>query len=163
MKKVFVLFLAFLLANCQDRNSAESGDNTLSCDINGKLFVPKYLNATSASSYKGLSINRANNGKDLEIYATNKTDNTDIYIYVKDFSLGSFELSDSNGSGTNINNSQATVIYNSKKYLSKSGNSGSLIITTLTSSDVKGTFFFKLFNENDPSDVIDITNGKFDD
>lgn len=53
----------------------------------------------------------------------------------------------------------ATVKLHNKRYLSKK-NSGSVTFTDLSASPT-GTFEFTLYNENDESDIIKVTRGRF--
>ena len=56
----------------------------------------------------------------------------------------------------------AIIKINNKTYLSKD-NSGSVTFTKVSDTNVEGTFEFTLYNENDDSDTIRVTNGKFND
>ena len=141
-----------------------TGNHTFSCRINGKLFLPNGSTDLSTAPFNdGLFFYRYNQDNDFAPIAYNSP--TKVNFYIKNFTLGTFSLDDSNG---NIEYpysdpiKQATVFYNGKKYLSKQG-SGSVTFTIVTGTDSKGTFEFTLYNENNSNDVLHITNGQFDD
>ncbi len=56
---------------------------------------------------------------------------------------------------------KATSTTNIVTYVTMDNNAGSVTITELTSSSVKGTFHFTAKNVNNPSDVLTIENGSF--
>ena len=89
-----------------------------------------------------------------------------MVIYIKNFiDENEFSLKNSNGViNYPFNNPETSsvLIYNDKKYLSKM-NSGKLVLTEASDTNLEGTFEFTLYNENDDSDTIRITNGKFND
>jgi len=157
-----LLFLLFTSVSCNkpDDEVIPTGDHTLSCFINGDFFVPKG-SITSMPYDDGLTLNRQEShfkalAKDFTKYL--------VYFTIKDWEEDTFNLTISNGlfppsDPNDINH--AIVRINGIKYLSKE-NSGTVTFTTVTETDVKGTFEFTLYNENDESDIIHITNGKFD-
>lgn len=166
MRVILLIFLMGFIFSCSDRNDIPTGDKTFSCEINGKLFTPKYSDLNTMPTNNGLSIDKGlNNWKDLLIIAQNSDTETKIILYIKDYAVGSYPLYDSLGNTfpSNLPTSQATAIFNGKKYLSKNNISGQINITTKTDSDLKGNFELKLYNENNINDFITIKNGKFDD
>jgi len=154
------MLCASVSCNITDDEVVPTGDHTFSCYINGDFFVPKG-SITSMPYNDGLSFLR------YEFFAAtakNQTKNAIVYFTITDWKEGTFNLTESNGlfppsDPNNINH--AIVGINGIKYLSKE-NSGIVTFTTVTETVVKGTFEFTLFNENDDSDVIHITNGNFD-
>ncbi|WP_226064222.1 DUF6252 family protein [Kaistella polysaccharea] len=166
MKNIFLVLVLGFLINCGDRADVPAGNKTFSCKINGNLFTPKYSDLNSSPTNKGLYIDKGiNNWKDLLIIAQNSDTQTKVILYVKDYAIGTFDLFQSNGNLFPLNNqtTQATLIYNGQKFLSKDNASGQIIITHKTDTDIKGSFELKLYSEDNPSNYIIITEGRFDD
>jgi len=152
--------MLFTTSSCEKQN-IEEGDHTFSCYIDGQLFVPDGCE-TCVPYNDGLHFLIYDNFFSLTTY--NKNHDT-FYFNIMNWNLGKNNLSDSNGlispdDPRNINH--ALIIKNGIKYLSKQG-SGQVTFTVKTDTDVKGTFEFNLYNENNLNDVIHVTNGKFDD
>ncbi len=151
--------------NKTDDDVIPTGDNTFSCYIDGVFFVPKG-SITSMPYDDGLSFLR-NEYFESEYFRTearNTNKNIVIYFSILDFNMDTFNLTESNGlfdpsDPNDINH--AIVGVNGIKYLSKE-NSGAVTFTEVTDTNVNGTFEFTLYNENDDSDVIHITQGNFD-
>jgi len=157
------LFVLCTSVSCNktDAEVIPTGDHTFSCYIDGILFVPKG-SITSMPYDDGLALYIQETF--FNATAKNSTNNVIVYFTIIDWVEGTFNLTVSNGlfqpsDPNNINH--AIVGINGIKYLSKE-NSGTVTFTTVTETDVKGTFEFTLYNENDESDVIHITNGNFD-
>ncbi len=162
------LFMLCTSVSCNktDDDVIPTGDHTFSCYINGEFFVPKG-NIGSIPYNDGLSFlrNEYFESEYFRIEARNTTKNITVYFSILDFSIDTFNLTESNGlfdpsDPNDINH--AIVRINGIKYLSKE-NSGTVTFTVVTDTHVKGTFEFTLYNENDESDVIHITHGNFDD
>ena len=88
-----------------------------------------------------------------------------IYFMIVDYGEGTYTLSESDGNYEPIHpglrNNNAIIAIGSRKYLSKNG-SGTVTIIDTTGTELKGTFEFTLYNEKDDSDVIHVTDGRFD-
>jgi hypothetical protein len=144
-----------------------TGDHTFSCRINGKLFLPQAIGGWStspSSSHDGLSYYVKPDYFNIQ---TGNNEYNMFYINIINWKVGTFNLIDSNGyvgpqNGDPRDINHVIVIKNGVKYLSKQG-SGSVIFTVVTDTDSKGTFEFDVYNENNNSDVLHITNGQFDD
>ena len=96
-----------------------------------------------------------------------KSYNSDNFVYITiiNQNTGEFDLNKSHGiygldDPNTINH--AIIKINNKTYLSRD-NSGSVTFTEVSDTNVEGTFEFTLYNENDDSDTIRVTNGKFND
>ena len=159
---VLVMILTIFTAASCEKPSIPEGDDTFSCYINGKLFVPKGC-STCVPYNNGLNFILTNYDQDLIIRGS--SNNKIIFIYLKNyFDENSFTTNQSNGNLNypyNTPETSAIVIINDEKYLSNN-NSGNVIFTIKTESDIKGTFEFTLYNENNPNDKIYVTNGRFD-
>lgn len=165
MKKIKkVLFYCSILilitsSSCETNDEVEFGENTFSCYINGEVFVPKPQTTISTSPLsKKLEFNRGSyfsmSAKDHDKYT--------IFIMIKNFEDKiSHPLKLNNHNGDN-NYANIYTLINGEKYISKD-NSGTVTFTNITDNNVEGTFKFTLYNENDNSDIIQITNGKFND
>jgi len=191
MKNTILTLAAFVLfSGCsKDNNTTQdqlppithTGANTAGCVINGKVLIPKNgSQAIGGSPNYGLYQRQGNNfwpnkndyfGVDI----SNKRDyeNFSIYVWIKDMQNGNgdYIVSQSNGqihsNGPNNNQIFATINQNGilKTYYS-SDNSGTIKITR---SDMEtgiaifsGVFNATLYNINNPSETIQITEGRFD-
>ncbi len=186
--KNIILTLAFALAflGC-DRNSAENeynpqlppitqtGANTFGAIINGKVMVPRNSIGYIPPGSNHYAVRYASMNKYERIGASDSRDTNrgGIYIYIenptqqKPLSVGEYTIQNSNGayddifaegiminSSLNINN-QLTI------YLSIA-NTGSIHITKSDQNIISGTFSCKLKNKDNPNDIIEITDGRFD-
>ncbi|MGJ8745993.1 hypothetical protein [Polaribacter sp.] len=154
------LFILLTSSSCETNDDLEFGENSFSCYINGELFTPKPSTSISTSPVsKKLIFNRDSffsvSAKDHDKYT--------IFIMIRNFE-------DKNSHSLKLNNTQNVddsyaniyTLINGKKYISKD-DSGIVTFTNVTDSNVEGTFEFTLYNVNDDNDVIQITNGKFND
>jgi hypothetical protein len=169
MKKLIktIVFLGSLLllltsSSC-DNDDIETGDHSFSCYINGQLFVPK-------GSTNLISTSPSNDGVFFLVYDdffNVKSYNSDIFVYITiiNQNTGKFDLNTSHGvygldDPNTINH--AIISIGDKTYLSKE-NSGSITFTEVSDTNVAGAFEFTLYNENDETDIIKITKGRFND
>ena len=88
--------------------------------------------------------------------------NYTVFINITDNHFETIDLEESSGSFYNFSINHVIIRRNGVIYLSKD-NSGSIILTSNTNENVSGTFEFILYNENNESDIIKVTNGKFND
>jgi len=164
VKNLFFFILIILLfnnASCEKPIiEPPTGDNTFYCYINGELFVPKSC-VSCVPFYQGYSMLEYDNYFTSRAYDQKKYT---VYFTIINWEVGTFNLQDSNGlmapeDHNDINH--AIIIKNGIKYLSKQG-SGIVNFTVKTETDIKGTFEFTLYNEDNPNDMIQVTNGHFD-
>lgn len=100
-------------------------------------------------------------GDGMVILATTGADSTDgeyLVLLVRGAEQGTYDLSVALSNGK----LQCEALYrpnDSTYYVAKSG---SITITSITSKKVSGTFNLTLYNKVLESDIISITNGKFD-
>lgn len=166
MKKTAKLFLLALLVlltvtSCET-DDIDTRDTSFSCYINGELFIPKA--STSISVFppgEKLIFGRDSN------FSARATDHRDFKVFfnIENFDVGTFNLGISDGNSYEYQLNHAIIVAyagGDKKYVSKD-NSGSITFTDVSDTNVKGTFEFTLYNEHDASDIIRITNGKFND
>lgn len=190
--KTAILFLFLALTSCSKDNNnnntqdqlppiTTTGANTAGCIINGKVLIPKNgSQAIGGPALYGLNKTQGNNfwpNKDdywqLEIANKRDTDGAGIILYIKNMNTGNgnYEVGQSNGElysdGPNNNQIIASIKENgvNKTYWSSS-NSGTIKITrsdlALGISIYSGTFSCTLYNKDNPSEIIQITDGRFD-
>jgi hypothetical protein len=159
----FSSFLLLLTSSSCETNDKETGDVRFSCYINGQLFVPK-------GSTNLVSTSPNNDGFSIYLYddfISLKVSNSSDFVYfsITNYKIGKIDLDNSLGfSGPSDSHTMnhAVVKFNNKTYLSRD-NSGSVTFTEVSDTNVEGTFEFTLYNENDDSDTIRVTSGKFND
>ncbi len=161
IKYVFIiLFLSSASCNPSDEQEIPTGDHSFYCYIDGDLFVPRgNPNITTSPSDDGLIISITDNF--YRIQAKDYSNYT-IIINIKDIDLETINLNESDGSFYNFGTTHAVIRKNGVLYLSKE-NSGTITFTENSNNNVKGTFEFTLYNENDDNDTIQVTDGHFDD
>jgi hypothetical protein len=156
------------------------GANTAGCIINGKVLVPKNGATSFSGTPYGLNINAGIHfnqpiiGGDywqLEIANKKDQDSAGIVLWIKNMSAGinNYQIDQSNGElyayGPNNNQIIAGITENgiNKTYYSSS-NSGIIKITRFdhTNGIYSGTFNCSLYNKDNPSDIIQVTDGRFD-
>ena len=157
------------------------GANTAGCYINGKLLIPKNNDqAIGGPLIYGLWYNRGNNFGNpifndyfaISIENHRDLDGDEIYIHFKQMvqGVGTYTLGQSNGNRYTASPNNNHVVLergvksgNVQTYLSNP-TSGSIEITRFdwVSKIISGTFTFSLYNVNNSSDVIQVTDGRFD-
>ncbi|WP_310555336.1 hypothetical protein [Flavobacterium sp.] len=187
-----ILLLLIVLTSCSKNNDASpiqdqlppittTGANTAGCYINGKLLVPKNgIQSIGGSPTYGLIKIQGNNfwpDKNdywqLEIANKKDINGSGIILWIKNMQNGNgdYIVGQSNGElyadGPNNNQIIAGVTINgvNKTYFS-SPNSGIIKILrsdlSVGTSIYSGTFNCSLYNKDNPSEVIEITEGRFD-
>ena len=157
------------------------GANTAGCIINGKVLIPKNgSQAIGGSPLFGLNFNAGNNfwpDKNdywqLEIANKNDTNSSGVILYIKNMTTGNgtYVINQSNGElyddGPNNNQIIAGIKENGiyKTYWSATI-AGSISITRSDlfagTSIYSGTFSCTLYNKDNPAEIIQITDGRFD-
>lgn len=192
MKNYFLLlFTAFTLSCCNnDDNTSQdqlppitsTGANTAGCIINGKVLIPKNgSQAIGGSPAYGLTTGAGSNfhpptiGNDyFYVRIANLRDNggDDVYLHINNMSLGAitYNLEQSNNDYFDDapNNPQIIAhIYDGvnlgKTFLS-GANSGTISITRFDYPNgmYSGIFNATLYNKDNPSEKIQVTDGRFD-
>jgi hypothetical protein len=191
-KTTILTLLIIMLSGCSKNNDATvpqdqlppittTGANTAGCIINGKVLIPRNgIQALGGPPSYGLKMNTGNNfwpAKNdywqLEIANKIATNSSGIILYIKNMSTGNgdYIVNQSNGElyidGPNNHQIIAGIKENGiyKTYYSSS-NSG---IIKITRSDLavgisiySGTFSCTLYNKDNPSEKIQVTDGRFD-
>ena len=159
LKITSYLFVVLMFSTSSCRKLPH-GDHSFYCYIDGELFVPKGNTRISTSPYEdGYIFYKQDDhttviAKDFKKYT--------VFFNTTSRVLGKHFLKNSSGSFYDYDVNHAIVRVNGIKYLSKEG-SGYIQYTESNDENVKGTFEFTLYNENDDSDVIHVTGGHFDD
>ena len=174
LKTAFLLF-AFTLFNCENNDPqdqlppiTQTGANTFGAIVDGNVFIPKDKTGYSAPGGgrpRGLKI--LGNSRTFVIQATNY-ENIYIYIYIPQDLPNEeiYNFQNSTGVEYSLNEPDYAHIYatiNGDKYLSFDG-SGSINFTKISFEEgiYSGTFDVKLKNDTNETDIIEITDGRFD-
>jgi hypothetical protein len=191
MKKLFLLFLTTLIISCSSDDSSsdpasrlppetQTGANTFGCIIDGKILLPRSGNTSQVNPLSGADLTRGYPTFDyyeLEVIDYKSNPRASLFLHMHNAvanSIGTYVIDNSNGQ-TSIDGFEHHYlhcnIYNSEKksyqkYVSFE-NSGSFTITkslrnATTGNIFSGTFNCKVRNINDPTDEIEITDGRFD-
>ena len=187
---ILSLVTMILLSSCSSDNNTPqdqlppitiTGANTAGCIINGKVIIPKNgEQSIGGSPNYGLKINAGINfnmpiiGDDyfqLEIANKKDSNSSGIILWIKDMQNGSTDyiVSQSNGelysNGPNCNQIIAAVKENGITKTYWSGiNSGIIKISRFdyTNGIYSGTFNCTLYNKDLPTEIIQVTDGRFD-
>ncbi len=192
MKKIFFLLLSFIAISCSKDNSTETpadqlppitttGANTAGCIINGKVLIPKNgSQAIGGWPLYGLNLNtqgtfypNRNGYWQLEIANKKDINGAGIILWIKNMSVGNgdYLVDQSNGElysyGPNNNQIIAGITENGTNKTYWSSQSAGII--KITRSDLgygiamfSGTFNCTLYNKDNPNEIIQITDGRFD-
>jgi hypothetical protein len=161
---VVVLAVSTILSSCSSSDGGGGGSvgvGTLKAKI-GSANFSSITQATTAilannGSYQNLSIGGATTtGKTLQ-----------IMILGENIGVGTYQISDSNDSATtfvysevNINNPTSGVKSWAAPY-DGGGNSGSVVITSMTASNVQGTFSLTALDLTNGTGTTQVSNGAF--
>lgn len=157
------------------------GANTAGCIINGKVLIPKNgAQSFGGPALYGLNISAGNNfnapiiGDDywqLEIANKKDSNGAGIILYIRNMQngIGNYDVNQSNGElyidGPNNNQLIAGIKENGIYKTYWSGiNAGEIKITRFDylNGIYSGIFNCTLYNKNIPSEIIQVTDGRFD-
>ena len=190
--KILLFFTILSLMGCSSDDTTTpqqklppattTGANTFGCLIDGKILLPRSGNTSQINPLYGGRLTRGypDDGFDyyeLEIIDHKSNPRASFFFHMHNApanGLGTFTINESNGLTSidglehhyihcNIFNSESNSY---QRYISYQ-NSGSFTISRLTPSTgsgtiISGTFNCKVRNINDPTDEIEITDGRFD-
>lgn len=181
---ILILLTAVSLSYCSkddDKSSyqlppiTQSGANTFGAIINGQVMIPRnsigYI--PPGSSHNAVRYSYFNNWE--EIAANDgKTNMGGIYIFIDNIEkkspikVNNYSVGNSNGAFSNsfaANTLITADVYDSnrnfKTYLSIA-NTGSINVTRSDNDVISGTFSCKLRYKENPNDIIEIKDGRFD-
>ena len=168
MKTLHILFLfsfLFLLTSqsCKKKEKLPEGDHTLYCYIDGELFVPKGDCDVASTFPCQDALNFYKYTNFFEVVAFNEDKKQALGFNIRNWATGTFYLSRSSGDLYDISNNHAVVRKNGKTYISHDNSGWVKFEQASPDGDTKGTFEFTLYNEEDSTDVIRVTDGHFDD
>ncbi|MEN8857091.1 MAG: hypothetical protein ABF260_03400 [Flavobacteriaceae bacterium] len=180
-------FLIITLSGCNsnDDNSftptlppiTQTGANTFGCYIDSNLLVPRDGEGTFNSPSKGMQFWGSSDQTYNEIYVWDyKSGSESLFFRIQNLHQngeGSYEIKESNCQLSSSGNPNPTVNLFCRKMNQSSQlinlycsieNSGILKITRydLVNKIVSGTFSCRAVNKDDPDDIIEITEGRFD-
>ena len=192
MKNLLFLFVTLLTLSCcskddttpQDKlpGATTIGANTAGCYINGEFLVPKNAPLDFTSGPKSYGLKKANgpnfgatSGNDyFAITIANLKDKGGDFIYVHLPTLingvGDYIIGQSNNEFFMDGPNNPHVIVQAydgvnlgKRFLS-GPNAGTIKITRFDypSGIYSGTFSLKVYNKENPSEIIQVTDGRFD-
>ncbi|WP_017256996.1 DUF6252 family protein [Pedobacter arcticus] len=168
LKKIILASIILLLAtSCKKDDlpkATQTGSNNMAAKINGKVWQRKGCFGCIGGG-SGISINY-DDRTFFGISAQNRDLKYTLTLIIENlknkttYTLG-------NGSGNNKAPNYAKVssdLSNHINYYTTENLKGKITITKLdtTNKIIAGTFEFKAENENNPSDIITVTNGWFD-
>ncbi len=145
----------------------QTGANTFGALVNGKVVIPKDGYQGFGGSSNPLSIQKSSTVKPIRITSKNRKSKKRIVLSFFDakendittYSIGEGE---NNGGGViDITRTNGVFFGDNKTYLSIK-DSGSIVITRYDSEILSGTFSFKAVNKDNPEDIIEVTEGRFD-
>lgn len=188
---IYILSLITLTACNKDDNTetpqdqlppiTQTGANTAGCIINGKVLIPKNgSQAIGGPPLYGMNVNAGINfsepiiGDDywqLEIANKRDPNSAGIVLWIKDMQqgIGNYIINQSNGElyadGPNNNQVIAGIKENGVQKTYWSGNNAGTI--TITRFDYlngirSGIFNVTLYNKDNPTEIIQVTDGRFD-
>ena len=187
---LFLTILSLMACSSDDATTPQqklppattTGANTFGCIIDGKILLPRSGNTSQINPLSGAILTRGYPSFDfdyyeLEIIDHKSTPRASLFLHMHNApanGLGTFTINESNGLTSidglehhyihcNIFNSESNSY---QRYISYE-NSGTYTISRLTRNAnsgniISGTFNCKLRNINDPTDEIEITDGRFD-
>lgn len=172
---ILSIFLLFSFSRCT-KDSSESrrtGNGTISCYINGKLWQNSESTKTTGGIISNSMSVNTNSKREYFSFFGRKWGDSKLYLMMVEDrkSTGdTYLLDDSQGImdfALDTREYNTIVFFNDKgKYLSKS-DQGWIKKVEFTDNVVnniflyKGTFEATLYHENDPTDIIYITDGQF--
>ncbi len=170
--KIIIILTAlfFIQASCKKQKQRPTGNHTLSCYIDGELFIPKDNFDIYSAAGSGLSIEYYPKyyNNDTDFFFIEATDHNKytliINLYDKIEQNKKYYFQDGiDDPYSNVIISRVWLKSKNGKYLSKQG-SGWIEFSKFDTiaGDYKGKFEFDLYNKDNPNDVIHVTDGIFD-
>ncbi len=155
----------------------QNGENTFGCYANGILITPRDGTGTFNSPDRGMNLIAGPNSNNIEYheidvhdFASQRTSKIIIHIMDLDsIGIGQYRVDESNCLD-GIHSPQTNNIHcrifdyneNEYKFYCSTENSGSIHITRYDNGILSGTFSCTAVNRDNPSEFIQITEGRFD-
>ena len=144
--------------------ATQTGSNNMAAKIDGKTWIKT---ACWGCIGAGSGISIVYNSKGLSIIAEQNDGSKNIIIDLLLLNISAntnVQLRESNGNPSTNSVAEIQDYQSNKFYVTTKNSMGTVTINKLdtTNKIIAGTFEFKVENENDPNDVITVTNGWFD-
>ena len=97
------------------------------------------------------------------VWAYNASLNAYLSFNIKDWDEGIFEVGAGNGHPEEHRYSEAVLLMDDRKYVSKAGSGRVQIAAQKNGKGYVGRFYFALYNEKNPRDMIFVHEGFFND
>jgi len=175
MKNILFAIVCFAFISSCGRGSGDStppetlppatqnGANTAGCYVNGTLLLPKNGSQSIGGSPKyGLDLNSI--GNDYYIDIKNWENGNHLYLFIKNLTtVGNYPVLQSGGVATpnTQNNTQMLLQCNGNTFIS-ADNAGTVEVTNFSYPLFSGKYSAILYNKTNPSETIQITEGRFD-
>ena len=167
MKTLHILFLfsfLFLLTSqsCKKKEKLPEGDHTLYCYIDGEFFVPNKSDCNVTSTYpctEALQFSKT----DIIFRVLAKGEKYILGFNVMNWDVGTFYLENGNPDFYDFKTYAIVHIRGGATYISRDSSGWVKFEQASPDGDTKGTFEFTLYNVEDSTDVIRVTDGHFDD
>ena len=142
--RAIVLLLAVGLAACgSDNPVGPGGEANMSARIDGQAWSPSFATATVPPTASGFA-------------AVSGSDGTTTIAFAFPGATGTYEI------GTSIGANASLMIGSTAWVATTSLGSGTIVVTTLTSDRVAGTFQFNVTANGATPATRSVTNGQFD-
>ncbi len=181
---LFLIFAVVTLVSCSKNDdgpqlppATQTGENTFGCYVNGRLLVPRNGTGTFNAPDNGMSF-FAGPSPDNIIYheirvhdfASERTAKITLHLIGLDsIGIGEYFVNESNcleGIASPMTNNIHCRVYdyseNIYKLYCSIENSGVINITRYDNGILSGTFSCNAVNRDDPNDIIEIIEGRFD-
>jgi len=151
----------------------QTGANTFGCYVNGNLLTPRdgtgtYLGADRSMRIHSLTDNSGNNVyREIRVRDFKGDSNGIIKIHFADintYSIGDFIINESNcEDGLNANNNTNITVRWYGNWYCSINNGGIINFSKIDNlANYAGTFSCTVQNRDNPNDIIEITQGRFD-
>jgi hypothetical protein len=163
--KILLVLIAFTAISCSSDDDSGNGAGTAG---NGQVVAT--IDGTSFQSIsQGTQAVRVTNSgiTSITITAINLNGQAlNIFLTSNNIEATSYDFTDASGSLVSASYTIVdTQTFESTSYASpyeNSGDVGTITITELTDTGIKGTFQFDMSNQDMPTDIKSVTNGSFD-
>jgi len=181
-----LLFITLTSCNNDDNGftptlppATQSGENTFGCYVDGKLLTPRdgtgtYLGADRGMQFLGLGTPPNYTYNEIKVRDFKSGNGGIIIIHFNNLhqnNEGVFDINQSNcqdGLSANNNINITCRLWNEEtqefEWFCSVNNTGKLTVTKYNFENrlLSGTFSCSVVNQNNPNDIIEITEGRFD-
>lgn len=182
MKRLFLILILFFQFACSKSDDGQkfslppitqTGENTFGCYIDGRLLIPRDGEGSFNVHDIGMKyVDVPGDVYEIDVhdFASERTASINLHIIGLDsIGLGEYIINESNcyrGLDSPKTNNIFCRIYdyeeNIYKYYCSFENSGTITINRYDNGVVSGVFSCKVISDENPTDTIQITKGRFD-